>query len=60
METLSPEQTAAFRAQQKKRARVVMAIAVAVVVALFVLTIVKGHLAEQQRASQLASPHESY
>jgi len=57
METLSPEQTAAFRAQQKSRARVIMGIAIAVVIALFALTIVKGHLAEDQRGTQ-AQTHE--
>ncbi len=57
METLSPEQTTAFRQSQKKRAWVILAIAVAVVVALFILTIVKGHQAEDQRAQQT---HESH
>jgi len=57
METLSPEQTQAFRTQQKKRAGVIMGIAIAVVIALFALTIVKGHLAEDRRAAQ-AKTHE--
>jgi len=58
METLSPEQTRAFRTQQKKRARVMFGIAIAVVVGLFALTIVKGHQAEDQRGAQI-SIHES-
>ena len=49
METLSPEQTAALRAAQKKRSRVIVVLILIWIAGLFVLTLVKGHQAEEQR-----------
>lgn len=51
-ETLTREQTAAFRKAQKSRARVFILIAVLWVAGLFALTLVKGHMAENQRMIQ--------
>ncbi len=48
-DTLSPEQTAAFRKNQKSRSRVIFLIAILWVAGLFALTMVKGHMAEDQR-----------
>jgi hypothetical protein len=51
-ETLSPEQTAAFRAAQKKRAWIIMLLILLWIGGIFAVTLVKGHLAVAERQAK--------
>lgn len=50
--TLSPEQTQEFRAAQRRRNGVILAVILVWIVGMFALTLVKGHLAVAQRMQQ--------
>ncbi len=50
MEKLTPRQTQDFRAAQKKRSRVVLAVIVIWIAGIFMLTVVKGQIAVERRA----------
>jgi len=57
MDQLTPEQTREFRGAQKKRSRIILFLILGWIIGIFTLTLVKGHIAVQQRDAQLET-HE--
>lgn len=59
MEKLSPDATRDFRTAQKKRSRVILALILIWIAAIYGLTMVKGQLAVAQRGDQFRVQHGS-